>query len=217
MDAKDSRSRSGRRVAAASALIGGIAAVTAAIVIALAGCGGSGKIPDADQASASTSTQSVDEQIEKARREGKAEAERDQQMKELEAQVKQLKREQKKQKRQNKSRPASSSASSAPAPAQSASVSSPSSFTACDSNISESGTSCEFANTTFWTYWTNGQPRSISVYDASSGQYYAADCTYAGQIECRTSRGAVVRFPQAAVDLYDQSMADAYAASHNVG
>lgn len=214
MTPNSSGSPNGGRLAAAAALLGAVAAAGAAVILAVAGCGGS-DTTSASQAVAQT--QSVQDQIDKARQEGKAEAQRDQQLKDLQTQVKQLKKQQKNEKKQQhmqQTQSASQPAAAAPAAAPTAASSS---FSACDSNISVAGASCDFANNTFWTYWNEGQSRSISVYDAGSGQYYATDCSYAGQIECRTSRGAIVRFPQAAVDLYTQSMANVYAASHNVG
>jgi hypothetical protein len=91
------------------------------------------------------------------------------------------------------------------------------SFVACDSNIRVSGLGCAFANNTFWTYWRHGQVRSITVYDPDTGRYHAASCSPGREVECSTAHGDAVRFPQSALDVYDDDQAESYAAGHDVG
>lgn len=94
------------------------------------------------------------------------------------------------------------------------------SFTACDPNISvETGTTtCAFAQNVFYEYWTSGRSSDVSAYSPVTGQTYATQCSNSGgQIGCTTTSGAEVRFPQSAVDAYDQAQADRYAATHQTG
>jgi hypothetical protein len=95
-----------------------------------------------------------------------------------------------------------------------------SAFTNCDDNISvkASTTTCGFAQNAFYEYWTSGEVSEIEVYSPATKRYFATDCTVdAGTVRCTTNDGGSVRFPVAAVGRYDQSQADAYASSHDLG
>lgn len=87
----------------------------------------------------------------------------------------------------------------------------------CDANITVSDGTCAFANNAFWTYWTQGQPMTMSVYDPDSGAYQETYCESSEQVDCITDSGIQVTFAQSAVDVYDQRQADRYAATHKVG
>lgn len=93
-------------------------------------------------------------------------------------------------------------------------------MTACDANISvDAGTTtCAFAGNVFYEYWSSGRSSGVSAYSAAAGTFLSTTCTPGGgDVTCTTSDGGLVRFPQSAVDVYTQSAADAYAASHDVG
>jgi hypothetical protein len=90
----------------------------------------------------------------------------------------------------------------------------------CDPNIQvkESTTTCGFAENVFWHYWMSGESGSLQVWSPATQSTFATTCeSDAGEIICTTSQDALVKFPQAAVDLYSETQADAYAASHNLG
>lgn len=93
-------------------------------------------------------------------------------------------------------------------------------FIHCDPNIQvkESTTTCGFAENVFWHYWTSGESGSLQVWSPATQSTFDTTCQSAGElIVCTTSQDGVVRFPQAAVDLYSQTQADAYASSHDLG
>jgi hypothetical protein len=93
-------------------------------------------------------------------------------------------------------------------------------FIHCDPNIQvkEGTTTCGFAQNVFWHYWTSGESGSLQVWSPATQSTFATTCQNDGEeIVCTTSQDGVVKFPQAAVDLYSQTQADAYAASHDLG
>jgi hypothetical protein len=93
-------------------------------------------------------------------------------------------------------------------------------FIHCDPNIQvkESTTTCEFAENVFWHYWTSGESDSLQVWSPATQSTFATTCESDGeQVVCTTSQDGVVKFPHAAVDLYSQTQADAYAGSHDLG
>jgi hypothetical protein len=103
----------------------------------------------------------------------------------------------------------------APSPAPTASA-----FIHCDPNIQvkESTTTCGFAENVFWHYWTSGESGSLQVWSPATQSTFATTCQSDGeQIVCTTSDYGVVTFPEAAVDRYSQTQADAYADSHDLG
>ena len=108
-----------------------------------------------------------------------------------------------------KSRPPSPKPKAAPA------------FVACDPNIEAKAgtTTCPFAQNAFWTYWTSGESSSpLQVWSPAVQSSFDTTCESDGvQASCTTPDGGVVRFPQAAVDSYSQSQADAYASGHDLG
>jgi hypothetical protein len=93
-------------------------------------------------------------------------------------------------------------------------------FIHCDPNIQvkASTTTCGFAENVFWHYWTSGESGSLQVWSPATQSTFGTMCQSDGeQIVCTTSQDGVVKFPQAAVDLYSQTQADAYASSHDLG
>jgi hypothetical protein len=96
----------------------------------------------------------------------------------------------------------------------------PSTFVQCDSNIEAKAgtTTCGFAQNAFWHYWTSGRAASIQVYSPATQSTFATTCTTgAGRVVCTTSDDGAVKFAQAAVDVYSQAQADAYASNHDLG
>jgi hypothetical protein len=96
----------------------------------------------------------------------------------------------------------------------------PATFVQCDSNIEARAgtTTCEFAQNAFWHYWTSGRAASLRVYSPATRSTFATTCsTGAGRVVCTTNDDGVVKFAQAAVDVYSQAQADAYANSHDLG
>jgi hypothetical protein len=90
----------------------------------------------------------------------------------------------------------------------------PSGYVRCDANIEvrAATTTCGFAQNTFWHYWTSGASDAIQVYSPATRSTFDVSCTVReGQIGCSTTDGGEVRFSQAALDLYSQTQADAYA------
>ena len=94
-------------------------------------------------------------------------------------------------------------------------------FINCDSHIqAEAGTTtCPFAQNVFWTYWTNGESSDpAEVWSPAAHATFATTCELdSAQVICNASDDATVKFPQAAVDLYSQEQADAYASTHDLG
>jgi hypothetical protein len=94
-------------------------------------------------------------------------------------------------------------------------------FVDCDQNIQAKAvtTSCPFAQNVFWVYWTSGESsRPLHVWSPAIQASFAVTCkSRRGQVICTTRENAAVRFPQAAVGVYSQTQADAYASSHDLG
>jgi hypothetical protein len=94
-------------------------------------------------------------------------------------------------------------------------------FVNCDQNFEAKTetTTCPFAQNVFWTYWTSAESSGpYSVWSPAAQASFAVTCKRRGvQVVCITSDDAAVRFPQAAVDVYSESQADAYASSHDLG
>jgi hypothetical protein len=96
----------------------------------------------------------------------------------------------------------------------------PSGYVSCDANIDVKAatTTCAFAQNAFWQYWTSGESDAIQVYSPAASSTFKVSCTVRdSQIGCSTTDGGEVRFSQAALDLYSQTQADAYAGSHDLG
>ena len=96
----------------------------------------------------------------------------------------------------------------------------PSGYVSCDANIEVKAatTTCAFAQNAFWQYWTSGESDAIQVYSPAASSTFAVSCSVrASHIGCSTTDGGEVRFSQAALDLYSQTQADAYAGSHDLG
>jgi hypothetical protein len=94
-------------------------------------------------------------------------------------------------------------------------------FVSCDPNIEAKAgtTTCPFAQNVFWTYWTSGQSSSaLEVWSPAAQDSFTTTCeSDRAQVVCTTNDDAAVKFPQAAVDRYSQTQADAYAAGHDLG
>jgi hypothetical protein len=93
-------------------------------------------------------------------------------------------------------------------------------YVSCDANIEVKAatTTCAFAQNAFWHYWTSGESDAIQVYSPAARSTFDVSCTVRdSQIGCSTTDGGEVRFSQAALDLYSQTQADAYAGSHDLG
>jgi hypothetical protein len=97
----------------------------------------------------------------------------------------------------------------------------PSGYSHCDSNIEikTATTTCAFAQNTFWHYWSSARASQLHVYSPAAATTFAAWCAVSSSlsVRCTTSDGGEVRFPQAAVDRYSQSQANAYGATHDLG
>jgi hypothetical protein len=91
----------------------------------------------------------------------------------------------------------------------------------CDANIQAKTdtTTCPFAENVYWTYWTSGESSSpLQVWSPAAHASFATTCeSDRARISCTTSDNAAVTFSQAAVDLYSEAQADAYASSHDLG
>jgi hypothetical protein len=93
-------------------------------------------------------------------------------------------------------------------------------YARCDANIEVKAatTTCGFAQNAFWKYWTSDASDAIQVYSPATGSTFDVSCTVReSQVGCSTTDGGEVRFSQAALDLYSQTQADAYAGSHDLG
>jgi hypothetical protein len=94
-------------------------------------------------------------------------------------------------------------------------------FVNCDSNIQAKAdnTTCAFAQNVFWMYWTSGESSAaVDVWSPAAQASFSTTCKLrVTQVVCNTSDDGGVRFPQAAVDAYSRSQADAYAGSHDLG
>ncbi len=90
-------------------------------------------------------------------------------------------------------------------------------YVQCDANIRvrAATTTCSFAQNVFYGYWVAGD--SFSAYSPATRQAYAMSCDEGSTIVCRAGDGGEVRFAARAVELYSQSQADAYVASHDLG
>jgi len=93
-------------------------------------------------------------------------------------------------------------------------------FVYCDANIQvmEATTTCPFAENAFWTYWTSAESASLEVWSPAAHATFSTTCeSDSAEVTCTTSDSGAVKFPQAAVDRYSQSQADAYADGHDLG
>ncbi|WP_320672909.1 hypothetical protein [Patulibacter defluvii] len=97
-------------------------------------------------------------------------------------------------------------------------------YVACDANIRvrRRTTSCGFAQNAFFAYWRardGGDDRDeIEVYSPVTGRSSWLTCREATTtVSCRGAGRVGVRFPVAALDVYDGEQAAAYCASHATG
>jgi hypothetical protein len=96
----------------------------------------------------------------------------------------------------------------------------------CDTNIvANANTSCGFAENAFYEYYkahpANGKGVSITVHSPSTSKDYELGCEISkgliGCISSPTSKGIYISFPEAAIDEYTETQAEAYASTHDVG
>jgi len=94
----------------------------------------------------------------------------------------------------------------------------------CDPNLSStSDVTCRFAENSFYEYYkkTNGdptQPASIQVWDATTHQYLAGNCSSGdGVVDCGYGKNADVRFNQTAISSYTPAQASTYEKSNDLG
>jgi hypothetical protein len=90
----------------------------------------------------------------------------------------------------------------------------------CDPNIQVKArtTTCGFAQNVFWHYWVSGESRALHVWSPAAQSTFATTCQRDGEhVICTTSDDALIRFPQAAVDVYSEGQAKVYAESHDLG
>jgi hypothetical protein len=79
-------------------------------------------------------------------------------------------------------------------------------------------TTCEFAQNTFWHYWTSAESSALQVWSPAAHTTFEVACgADYSRVVCTTPDDGVVRFPLAALDRYSQAQADAYAAGHDLG
>jgi hypothetical protein len=96
----------------------------------------------------------------------------------------------------------------------------------CDTNIvANSATSCGLAENAFYEYYQatrgGGNGQSIAVHSPTTGKDYELGCeNKAGLVECigtPLSAAVYTTFPQAAIDVYTDEQAKAYANTRDVG
>jgi hypothetical protein len=92
---------------------------------------------------------------------------------------------------------------------------------ACDANvrIKAATTTCAFAENVFYEYWRwleYGEVTDIQAFSPALGRFLAIDCDHSDAVRCRTNAGALVRFPQTAVEAYTIENAAKYARGHKV-
>jgi hypothetical protein len=95
------------------------------------------------------------------------------------------------------------------------------SLSACDANVSikAATTTCAFAENVFYEYWRSleyGEVTEIEAFSPALGRFLAIDCDHGDAVSCRTHAGALVRFPQTAVEAYTIENAAKYSRSHKV-
>jgi len=93
-----------------------------------------------------------------------------------------------------------------------------SALTACDPNVRAKAatTTCGFAENVFYEYWFSGEGTAIKAFSSAIGTFLAVDCKAGVLVTCRTSAGALVRFPVRAVRAYTLANAKSYARRHTV-
>jgi hypothetical protein len=92
---------------------------------------------------------------------------------------------------------------------------------ACDANvrIKAATTTCAFAENVFYEYWRSleyGEVTEIEAFSPALGRFLAIDCDHGDAVSCRTHAGALVRFPQTAVEAYTIENAAKYSRGHKV-
>jgi len=94
-------------------------------------------------------------------------------------------------------------------------------LTACDANVRAKAetTTCGFAENVFYEYWRWREYREVTDIEAFSSALTAflpVDCNQGDPVVCRTSAGALVRFPLRAIKAYTVDNAAQYAENHRV-
>ena len=94
-------------------------------------------------------------------------------------------------------------------------------LTACDPNVrvKATTTTCGFAENVFYEYWlgqTTGAIGALRAYSPTLRTFLTIRCHGRSTVTCRTSAGALVRFPVSAVSAYTLDTARRYARDHTV-
>jgi hypothetical protein len=88
----------------------------------------------------------------------------------------------------------------------------------CDANIRarKKTTTCGFAENAFYAYYRSAGSSTLDVWSPAVQRTFHTRCARTGAtVTCRTADRGVVKFPQAAVDAYDDDQATAFAAAHD--
>jgi hypothetical protein len=94
-------------------------------------------------------------------------------------------------------------------------------LTACDANVRAKAatTTCAFAENVFYEYWRQleyGEGTDIKAFSSALRAFLPVSCDHGDAVVCRTSAGAMVRFPLSAVNAYTLENAAHYAENHRV-
>jgi hypothetical protein len=96
----------------------------------------------------------------------------------------------------------------------------PTAYKHCDANIRarKVTTTCGFAENTFYAYYKSLGAATLAVWSPAVQRTFSTHCSRsAGIVTCRTGDHGVVKFPQSAIDAYDDQQAAAFAAAHDTG
>jgi hypothetical protein len=94
-------------------------------------------------------------------------------------------------------------------------------LTACDANVRAKAatTTCGFAENVFYEYWRwleYGEVTDIKAFSSALRAFLPVSCHQNEAVVCRTSGGALVRFPPSAIKAYTLDNAAQYARNHRV-
>jgi hypothetical protein len=94
-------------------------------------------------------------------------------------------------------------------------------LTACDANVRAKAatTTCGFAENVFYEYWRwveYSEVTDIKAFSSALRAFLPVNCDQDRAVVCRTSAGALVRFPLSAIKAYTLDNAAQYARNHRV-
>lgn len=115
--------------------------------------------------------------------------------------------------------PAAASATST-VPVASTPAHPPIAYKHCDANIRarKVTTTCGFAENTFYAYYKSPGAATLAVWSPAVQRTFSTHCSRTvGVVTCRTADHGVVKFPQSAIDAYDDQQAAAFASAHDIG